>query len=178
MKIRKLTCAVVGVSCVSLVPVGCGPKADSGSSMQQVAAGPAVAVTSMDVYLRGPDFQYARWHVEADGTLKFAGGRAARSSDWSWSGRLTPSQAAAIDAVAAQWVVGSPRADEATANVWEVQWGDGQRFTVHGDATSIDAAWSVFNEAGAARFKAELDRVPDADLNKYMQSREAAVEVE
>ena len=141
---------------------------------------PAVKdMTEVDIYLRGPDFRYARWHVESDGTLRFAGDRFARSSEWGWTGQVTFAQSQSINAIASRWVSARPKGDDSNGEVWEVQvqGADGRtRFTVHGTASSVAEMWSIFNTAGKGHRHAQADPVPPRDLDSLFFNRPVQVE--
>jgi len=141
---------------------------------------PAVKdMTVVDVYLRGSDFQYARWHVESDGTLRFAGDRFARSSEWGWTGQVTFAQSQLINAIASRWVSARPKGDDSNGEVWEVsvQGADGRtRFTVHGTASSVAEMWSIFNTAGKGHRHAQADPVPPRDLDSLFFNKPVQVE--
>jgi len=142
---------------------------------------PAVVLnmTEVDIYLRGPDFRYARWHVESDGTLRFAGDRFARSSEWGWTGQVTFAQSQSINAIASRWVSARPKGDDSNGEVWEVsvQGADGRtRFTVHGTASSVAEMWSIFNTAGKGHRHAQADPVPPRDLDSLFFNRPVQVE--
>ena len=108
-----------------------------------------------------------------------AGDRFARSSEWGWTGQVTPAQAQSINAIAAQWVSARPKGDASTGEVWEVsvQGADGStRFTVHGTASSVADMWSIFHVAGKGHHHAQADPVPPRDLDSLFFNKPVQVE--
>ena len=177
------TPAATTAEAASSLPAAAQP-AEASPSVSAVEAAveetPAVKdMTEVDIYLRGPDFRYARWHVESDGTLRFAGDRFARSSEWGWTGQVTFAQSQSINAIASRWVSARPKGDDSNGEVWEVQvqGADGRtRFTVHGTASSVAEMWSIFNTAGKGHRHAQADPVPPRDLDSLFFKKPAQVE--
>jgi len=134
--------------------------------------------------MRGEGAQFAKWAVNRDGELRFAGGYQAKLGQWAWKGRLTSAQSDAIDTIVreARWLSGVPvvgnstvhDASDAPPKKWQVRVAgpaSDRAFEVIGPNSAVLAVWSVFEQAGKARFSGELNRLPQGDLDRYMRER-------
>ena len=137
----------------------------------------APAITpAINMFLETSDGRLVRYDVRHDGQLRFAGGTNARSDIWSWTGSITPAQGAELEGIVRRggWLESDPIGQGSTGNQWEVlvkEGGQSRRFRVHGDAPSVDAAWSVLTEAGKQRLDPELSRLRRPDIDKLVEQR-------
>ncbi len=132
----------------------------------------------VDVFMTTDDGRLARWVLEDDGTMHFAGGHAARTGEWQWTGAGDPAEVAKIKQVVQVWGDRPIPGDGTNHVVWHVRVGDAGVQQIRGASAPMQTMWLALGTAGRERLRDVFDRVPEGDLTKYMREREAAAQGE
>ncbi|MCH2141002.1 MAG: hypothetical protein MK100_08225 [Phycisphaerales bacterium] len=130
----------------------------------------------LDILLETEDGRSVRYDVSEDGTLRFAGGRDARNSDWSWTGHLDAAQGKRLQSLIQEgkWLETTPHGIAGDGTRWEISVREGGRrknFRIDGEVPTVRAAWGILEDAGRARLQEDLDRLPRPDMDQYMRRR-------
>lgn len=125
----------------------------------------------LDLRVERPGRSHARYRVEQDGTLRFAGGQDVLMDRWTWTGRLTQDEARALeDLIAIHRLFARPpvsAGDEAEiAQRLTLQQGErSMRAEVHGPSPEIDPLRRLLEEASSRRNQPVLDSLPKANIS-------------
>lgn len=145
---------------VVLLSAGCAsaPKAPRGAIGMEI-----------ELFARLDRGSFVRYRVDPDGTIAYAGGNAALTSNWSWTGTLDVDQAAAVRRVVEangrflEKPEGSGRAME--TREWMLRIVDergARRFTVAGNCAALDALRAVLEDGASGRHAAAFNALPRA----------------
>jgi hypothetical protein len=127
---------------------------------------------SIDLRMEGAAQKIVHYQLNGAGRLWFAGGRDVAIDRWTWEGDIDPARGQAIArAVAAgHWFTNPPSGDGGDSATWKIKatspTGGSTKFTVSGQADSVDAVYAELEAAAASRFGKFLDTLPTASQDR------------
>jgi len=160
--VSRLASIIVGVLCAGLLaalPAGCATT--TAADGEDVTGG-----LKVEMYVAREGESYARYRVETDGVLRFAGGREAQDRKFTWSGPMTGQEIADLRALIAEhgWFDSDPpstgQPPRLTYQVRLRQAGRRRSFTVSGDSPALTAVRNLLATAARRRNEEFLRRLP------------------
>ncbi|MDZ4831930.1 MAG: hypothetical protein SGJ09_17275 [Phycisphaerae bacterium] len=157
--------------------VGCSPRVNlKAGEISSPTGGVAIMYDERNF----PAQSFRRYELDSDGTLRVGGGRAAQAGTTTWSGTPSPEDLEAIlSAVkAARFLDGEPACEpalvdgeESIATTIEYVAPNGSTHVVlSGRCPTLMPLRAAFEQAARARFKQQIDALPEPGLQKKATS--------
>jgi hypothetical protein len=160
--VSRLASIIIGAVCAGLLaalPAGC-------ATTTAAAGGDVTGGLTVEMYVAQEGESYARYRVENDGVLRFAGGREAQDRKFTWSGPMTGQEIADLRALIAEhgWFDSDPPStglpEGLTYEIRLRQVGRRRSFTVRGDDQAVAAVRELLATAARRRNEEFLRRLP------------------